>query len=317
MLAGNGLPATWPNTNFVLTIVSGTTVIAPNVFSADPSALTLLLPPSSNSYTITITPPSGSKIVQTITVSSSNTPNLTLSSASTISAGNSSFTFTKNNLQTATPQYVEIYSLFNANELYNVSIPAQATNTSVVFSSLLPGGLFGFRFFYSSYGYASCSSQLTVTISQPSIPNFVSSYNGGSISLTGSGLSPSATISVNGFNGKLSNITSNNAIASIPPFVSSLTQNHYSLVTPQKITSHQFTVISDTQSSGSNPFDGLQSTVYNSSSASTCFVGIDVGSELSLNLTRIRYFPNGKWLIAANYLIGATFEASKDGTNYD
>jgi len=36
-----------------------------------------------------------------------------------------------------------------------------------------------------------------------------------------------------------------------------------------------------------------------------------------LNLTRIRFFPNSRWLITANYLVGATFEASNDGSNYN
>ena len=34
-------------------------------------------------------------------------------------------------------------------------------------------------------------------------------------------------------------------------------------------------------------------------------------------MTRVRYFPNSKWLTAASYLVGATFEGSNDGTNYD
>lgn len=57
--------------------------------------------------------------------------------------------------------------------------------------------------------------------------------------------------------------------------------------------------------------------MYSSSSGSTCFLGIDVGSELELSLTRIRFFPNSKWIIAANYLIGATIQASNDGVQYD
>ena len=66
-----------------------------------------------------------------------------------------------------------------------------------------------------------------MTISQPSISSFAASYKGGSIGVSGSGLSPSATLNVNGFKGGLSNITSNGGYASIPAFVSALSQAQY------------------------------------------------------------------------------------------
>ena len=148
----------------------------------------------------------------------------------------------------------------------------------MVFSIQLPGGLFAFRFYYASYGYAACDSQLAVTISQPTIPNFVASYNGATVTVSGSGLSPSATVTVNGFKGQLSKISSIDATASIPAFISAATQTQYNLASPQKLSSSQFIVIADTISSSSNAFDGLYSTIYSSTSQSTCFVGIDVGS---------------------------------------
>ena len=115
VLTGSGLPASWPNSNFALTITSGSTVVAPNVFDASPSGLTLLLPASSSDFTISVISPLNGKIALKVAVSSSNTPNLTLSSASSVAAGNNALTFTKNNLQAATPLYVEVYSLFNSN----------------------------------------------------------------------------------------------------------------------------------------------------------------------------------------------------------
>jgi len=83
---------------------------------------------------------------------------------------------------------------------------------------------------------------------------------------------------VNGFKGKLQNITSNGAIATIPAFVNTLSQNQYNLSSPQKLTSNQYSVISDTQAGNTNAFDSLMGTIYSSSSNSTCFIGIDVGS---------------------------------------
>jgi hypothetical protein len=106
VLAGSGLPAAWPNTNYALTIKSGNSVVAPNVFSTNPSALTLLLPASSSSYTITLISPLGSKITKTVSVSLGNTPNLTLSSTPTVSSGTNSLSFTKSNLLTSIPTFV-------------------------------------------------------------------------------------------------------------------------------------------------------------------------------------------------------------------
>jgi hypothetical protein len=148
----------------------------------------------------------------------------------------------------------------------------------VQFSATLPGGLFGFNFYYSSYGFATCSANVTIAIAKPTFSNIVASYNGGVFTLSGSGLSPSATLDINGFKGSLSSITATNAIGSIPAFVSTLSQNYYSLTTPYKLTLSDFTILSDTQQAETYPFDGTQGTVYTSNSASTCYIGIDVGS---------------------------------------
>ncbi len=104
--AGTGLPATWPNSNFALTIQSGNTVLETNSFDTNPTALTLLLPPSSNGYTLTLITPLGDKLVRTVSVSSANTPSISLSSSSTVSSGTNTLTFTKSNLLAAVPQFV-------------------------------------------------------------------------------------------------------------------------------------------------------------------------------------------------------------------
>ena len=111
-------------------------------------------------------------------------------------------------------------------------------------------------------------------------------------------------------------MTSSSAIGIIPPLINSLTQPAYTLTTPIKLNSSHFTIISDTSSSKTNAFDSVHGTVY-SSSSTICYIGIDTGSEMVLNLTRIRFFPNSNWLIASDYFVGATLEASIDGINYN
>jgi hypothetical protein len=180
----------------------------------------------------------------------------------------------------------------------------------------LPGGQFGFRFYYSGYGYATCASTLSVAIPRPTLPAIQASYQGGQFTLAGTGLSPSATLSIGGFKTSLSAVGPSQAVGTVPVLVNTLTQSQYGLASPQKLTAEEFSIISDNASQQSNAFDSLHGTVY-SSLASACFIGIDVGPALWLNLTRIRLFPNSQWFIVADYLLGATIEASTDGSHYD
>ena len=74
--------------------------------------------------------------------------------------------------------------------------------------------------------------------------------------------------------------------------------------------------ISDGGSGASNVNDGQYNSYY-SSSSSNCFVGFDFGEGRKVKVHRIRYFPYSKWVIASDYIKGATIEASNDNSNYD
>ena len=52
--------------------------------------------------------------------------------------------------------------------------------------------------------------------------------------------------------------------------------------------------IADTTTKASLAFDKLMSTYY-SSSATTCYVGMDFGEYLTADISRIRYFPLRSW----------------------
>ena len=184
------------------------------------------------------------------------------------------------------------------------------------FNATLTGGIYGFRFFFAAYGWADCVSNVSVTISAPTFTSFISSYNGGSFSLSGTGLSTSGTVNINGVKTTLQNVTGSDAVAIIPPFVTSETQTAFSLAEPEKLTLNQFTIISDTEANQSLAFDGFLGTVYTSNSTGNCFIGADVGAGLTLLTTRVRFFPNSMWVIASNYILGATIEASNDNINW-
>jgi hypothetical protein len=142
------------------------------------------------------------------------------------------------------------------------------------------------------------------------------SYNGGSFILSGANLSPSGTIKINGVKTKLTNVNINSATATIPPFVTANTQTKFGLVEPSKLTRDQYQIFSDNVAEQGNAFDTLFGTVYTSPSVGNCFIGFDVGSDLLLELTRIRFFPNSRWTVASKYLVGATFEASNDNSSW-
>lgn len=152
-----------------------------------------------------------------------------------------------------------------------------------------------------------------VTTAKPNIAETIAGFNGGMLTLSGSGISPYAKLKINGFTATLTNVTDASATALVPPLITTITQSAYSLTTPSKLLPSQFTTISDTPSAASLTFDGTHSTSYFSTGA-TCYVGIDVGAGLVLQATRIRYFPYSRWAVAANYLFGSIFEGSNDNS---
>lgn len=306
-ISGSGLPNGWPNTLYSLRITHNSAIIQPTIFSATPSAFVVALP-SSNSgdvFNVSLTTPTGGTLSSVFTSATANTPVLALTSPSTVASGSVSLTFSQSNLRTVVPNFVEIYSLYNSQEVLNGTITSTTSGTVEV-TATLTGGKYGFRFFFASYGLGSCASSLSATISsQPTSPAITASYNGGSFILTGNGLSKSGTVKINGVRTTLVNVTSTNAVAIIPPFITSETQTAFSLAAPKKLTNNDFSIISDTASGKSLAFDGFLGTVYNSASSGACFIGADVGAGMTLHLTRVRFFPNSRWTIASNYLLGA------------
>ena len=286
----------------------------PQVLGSSPTAMSILLPASTSSFTISLTNPQDNILTSTVAAQAVTTPVLTLTSSSATAPGLNTLTFTKSNLLTADPDYLEIYSKYNSVEIYNLTISGSGAST-IQISQVLPAGSFGFRFYYISYGYATCTDTINIVFGQFSLPSQVASFNGGSFTLNVNDLSPSATLNFGGFKTQLSAVSSTSATAIIPAMVSPLSQSQYTLVTPTKLTSEQFTPISDTPSLSSLAFDHFHGTIYSSANP-TCYIGVDVGSELRLELTRIRYFPNSEWMVVADYLLGATFEASEDGVTY-
>lgn len=253
--------------------------VQPQVVSTNPSSLTLALPVAANAsfFTISLTSPLGNIVSLSVVSSNTNTPQLTLASSSSTSPGSIVFSFSQSNLQTVTPSSVSVYSVYNPKEVYSASGLTHTTGT-VTFTATLTGGLYGFKFLFASYGWANSTSTVSITIPAPTITTIATSYNGGLLNLVGTGLSSSATIKINGFKTQIQNVTSSGAVAVIPPFVTPLSQQQYSLSSPSKLTQSQFAIISDTPANQGLAFDGIMGSSYYSTSNTICYIGIDVGS---------------------------------------
>lgn len=220
-ISGSGLPNGWPNANYALTLTQNKVVIQPSIFYASPTTFVVNIPASVSGevFNLTLTTPNGLFLNAVVASSTANTPLLTLTTPTTASFGTTSFTFTQTNLKTIAPDYVEIHSIYNPSEAYNGTIASSSSGT-VIFSVSLTGGSYGFRFYFASYGWSICTSTISVSTATPTSPSgLISSYKGGSFVLSGSGLSSSATVRINGIKTQLVDVTSSNAVAIIPPFV--------------------------------------------------------------------------------------------------
>lgn len=111
-----------------------------------------------------------------------------------------------------------------------------------------------------------------------------------------------------GLVGNLLSQTPTLATYQIPPLITADIQSTYKLLQPTLLTSNAFTTLVDTGASSpaTNVFDDNFQTGYKSSAAQ-CYVGFDVGTAVTLNLTKIRFFPNPTWANTAKYLTGAIF----------
>lgn len=114
--------------------------------------------------------------------------------------------------------------------------------------------------------------------------------------------------------GNLISKTNSNAVFNVPKLITPTTQSSFSLATKSVLNLTSYTTFGDSSNSVF-AFDGIHSSIYDSSN-SACNVGIDLGENRGVQLTRIRYFPNYKWQVASTYIQGGTFQVSNDKTTW-
>lgn len=131
------------------------------------------------------------------------------------------------------------------------------------------------------------------------------SYNGGQFTIQANKLSPSSSIIVNGFRGKITSYSSSSVTYQLPSLLTTLSQSTYKLADVSLIDLTAATFFSDTALGNvSTTFDGAVTSYYGSANAN-CWIGIDLGQGLEASIDRVRFFPNLNWANTASIILYA------------
>lgn len=96
-------------------------------------------------------------------------------------------------------------------------------------------------------------------------------------------------------------------------------QSLFDFAKVEQLDSSEFTFFSDSfnsTDSAVNSFDNDLRSVYASSNPE-CWVGIDIGQNLTAAVNRIKFFPKLSWKNAADYLLYSKFEGSNDKNSWE
>lgn len=278
--------------------------------------------PSNASLSIGFTGPAG-RLSKTYSVSTSYTPTASIVSPLTVNAGSNTISFSATNTITANITAISLVSTLNpansvAVALWNTT--GTGANAITNFTVTLSAGSYRVLVLSVPFGYINITDTINVSISSDAqFAKQQISFNGGQVTLKGTGLSPSSSILVNGFVGTIAKYTSSAVTYNLPPFVTADTQAKFNLAAAAAINTSQFAFISDQNSSVSNAsaaFDNLITTIYGSPNAQ-CWLGVDAGPIQQISLTRIRFAGNPNWTNVANYTLYAVFQGSNDQTNWN
>lgn len=229
-------------------------------------------------------------------------------------------TFNRTSLASNLPSTFSAYPVDASGVRIGSLIPLTVTNgSSGTFTANIDSlgtGKYGFRSAYTNtngFGDVKSYVEITQDAAPTLLANVESGFGGGALlTVQGTGLSSFNRLYVKGIRARLvtSSLTEN--VYSAPALVTATSQASYKLAHESVL---KGTIISDTATNKSNPFDQLMSTKY-SSNSSTCYIGYDFGENEQALITKIRYFPNPLWKSAIAYIGGATVKVSNDGTTY-
>jgi hypothetical protein len=320
-LQGNGLIET-DDPAFSLTIKRSSVSYPYTIIVDSPNQLGVQFMGGSNSYVYTFNYTYGNtSFVFNYTTLNTSTVSVTFNSPASIAhTPGLVLNFTRTNLISTPPTNVTAIPLTATGAQFTVGIPLNIISASIYNGSILVdgsplgAGKYNISIYFPVYGYGAVNGSLEIQAPVYTVPNVVSSYQGGKLlTVSGNGLSSVSQLSVGGLNANLVSSSSSSLVYQVPPYVTQLSQDTYNIVTPSILNG---TPIADKPSLASLSFDGLLSTEY-TSTATTCYIGLDFGPYLQADITRIRYYPDPSWISAVTYMLGANFSASNDNVTWD
>jgi hypothetical protein len=185
-------------------------------------------------------------------------------------------------LASVLPEVIQVFSVTNPN--FFVTIPTNYTvnATLISFNVTLNTGRYAFKLFDDVSGwYDTTDIFLNVIRESASVYTLdqaitKTSFNGGTVKINGPNIGDGAIITVNGFKGPVVERTATYAVFKVPQLVAPKSQTDFKLIKEQKIDLSNMVKFGDSPNF-LNAFDNAHSTTYLSTSASTCYVGVDIG----------------------------------------
>ena len=116
--------------------------------------------------------------------------------------GSISVTLNRTTLSSANPTSVEIYNVLDSSNILATITNPTFSGTEISFTHTFAAGGYGFLLHYEAYGKAICAETLQVQASGYTAAPASASYAGGVLTVSGSNISPEATITVGGMIGK-------------------------------------------------------------------------------------------------------------------
>lgn len=207
---------------------------------------------------------------------------------------------------TYNPSRAELVWLDSAGNPTSSKYPLTISGSSLT-ATYLPAGTFSIRIHSTTHGYAYVNPS-TVTVAFPADPTvtpITSSFVGGkNLVISGAGFvnnNPANNeITVCGLRANIVAATASDVTIAVPPLVSTTTQTLYSLADVGEISGVAF----GDSALASNIADNSFNTLY-SSTAATCYVGINFGANTVADVSEVRFVPDPNWAIAAVKLEGA------------
>lgn len=326
LTSGGGYPTSIDGITFALTLTSPAATYPVNIVSCCTSnAIQIQLPAAANGTVFTLGfkgPTDTTPLTKTYTVLDTLTPTATRTSAdpTDISIVNEITVTLSNAVTISSVNAIALVSRADPTVKTEIAantwvVAGSGIGSTIKFNTTLKAGGYDIVIRTSPNGNIKMSNGLNIPFpaninTSPATQQI--SFNGGSFTISGSGLSPASYITVNGLRGDISKYTASAVTYTVPAFVTASTQSTFKLREPVQIPSSKYTFISDmTVSNTSAVFDNLTNTFYGSTNAD-CWFGVDSGAGVQTSVHRVRLFPNIEWKNVGKKILHATIEGSND-----